>query len=313
MKCLRAVAVLALTVTLASLPAAAQSVEDASAQHDPVPTLHVDVRLVNVLISVTDANGAPIDGLGQNDFAVEDNGQPQKIALFERQTNRPLNLVLALDTSGSVGKDLDAERAAARRFAHSILRPQDSMSLIEFATEVHPVVPFTSDVKRIEHGLNTLHRGAATALYEAIQKAAQSLGTRDGRRVLVLVTDGGDTVDTVTYQQALESALRAEVIVYSLIDVPIEASAGRDLGGEHALITLSGQTGGRYFYLDQIGADASFSKISEELRTQYWIGYYPSRQNGAEDFHRITVKIPRAGGDAYQLRYRSGYYSANTR
>lgn len=317
MKAVRFPAALAMAATLAlAAPSVlAQSGESppASDHSSPVPTLRVDVRLVDVLTSVTDAAGVPIGGLGKQDFVVEDNGHPQTIALFERQTNQPLNLVLALDTSGSVGKDLNAERIAAKRFVRSILRPQDSMSLIEFATEVHQVVPFTSNVKAIERGLNTLHHGAATALYEAIQKASQSLASRDGRKVLVLVTDGGDTADTITYREALESALRADVMVYSLIDVPIEASAGRDLGGEHALITLAGQTGGRYFYLDRMGVDASFAKISEDLRTQYLIGYYPIRQNDAEDFHRITVKIPRADGDAYQLRYRTGYYANNSR
>ncbi len=309
----RAAAALAIACAVAAPFVFAQSASNLSAtdKDASVPTLHLDVRLVNVLTSVTDADGAPVGGLRRQDFAIDDDGQPQKIALFERQTNRPLNLVLALDTSGSVRKDLDAERAAARRFARSILRPQDSMSLIEFASDVHQVVPFTSNVKAIEHGLNTLHSGAATALYEAIEKASQSLASRDGRKVLVLVTDGGDTADTVTYRQALEAALRADVMVYALIDVPIEASAGRDLGGEHALITLSGQTGGRYFYLDQIGADASFSKISEDLRTQYLIGYYPTRQKDADRFHRITVSIPRIGGGTFQLRYRTGYYAAS--
>ncbi len=308
--------VITLGFLLASQPvvALASSAQTSSAQSNTsdaslVPTLHMDVRLVTVLTSVTDAAGAPVSGLRAQDFAVYDNGQPQKIALFEQQTNVPLNLVLALDTSGSVRKDLGAERDAAKHFARSILRPQDSMSLIEFATDVHQVVPFTNNLKSIEHGLNTLHGGAATALYEAIQKASESLAPRDGRKVLVLVTDGGDTVDTVTYRQALEAALRGEVLVYSLIDVPIEASAGRDIGGEHALITLAGQTGGRYFYIDQTGPDASFAKIADDLRTQYLIGYYPTLQQDVDAFHRIKIAIPRADGGAWRLRYRTGYYA----
>ena len=286
-----------------------QAAPDSSA---PVATLRMDVRLVDVLTSVTDAGGAPIGGLDAKDFAVFDNGIPQKIALFERETNLPLNLVLALDTSGSVRKDLSAERTAALDFVRSILRPEDSVSVIEFATEVHQLVPFTNQRKAIQHGLNSLRGGAATALYEAIQKASQSLEPRRGRKVLVLVSDGGDTADTVTYREAQEAALRADVLIFSLIDVPIEASAGRDIGGEHALITLSEQTGGRYFYIDNGKIGTSFQKIAEDLRTQYRIGYYPDVQRDADAFHRIKVTIPRAGGQSYQLRYRAGYYADNS-
>ena len=181
--------------------------------------------------------------------------------------------------------------------------------MVEFATEVRQLVPFTNKMKAIQHGLNSLHGGAATALYEAIEKASRSLEARDGRKVVVLVSDGGDTADTVTYRQALEAALRADVMLYSLIDVPIEASAGRDIGGEHALITLAGQTGGRYFYIGASGMKDSFQKIADDLRTQYLIGYYPEFQRDADVFHRIKVTIPRAGGEGYQLRYRAGYYA----
>lgn len=302
-----ALAICSATAKLADAQGTApQASADSSA---PVATLRVDVRLVDVLTSVTDASGAPMGGLDAKDFAVFDNGIQQKIALFERQSNVPLNLVLALDTSGSVRKDMDAERGAARDFIRSILRPQDSVSVVEFATDVHQIVPFTNQIRTIQHGLNSLHAGAATALYEAIQKSSRSLEPREGRKVLVLVSDGGDTVDTVTYRQALEAALRADVMIYSLIDVPIEASAGRDIGGEHALITLSGQTGGRYFYIDATGAKASFQKIADDLRTQYLIGYYPDFQRDADVFHRIQVTIPHASGEGYQLRYRAGYYA----
>jgi Ca-activated chloride channel family protein len=125
----------------------------------------------------------------------------------------------------------------------------------------------------------------------------------------VLVTDGGDTANTVTYAEALEQALRGEVMVYSIIDVPIEASAGRDTGGEHALITLAEQTGGKYFYESAGGLDKAFAQVSEDLRTQYLLGYYPGHQPPDLTFHRIHVAVPRASGDSFQIRYRSGYYA----
>jgi len=171
------------------------------------------------------------------------------------------------------------------------------------------VVGFTNQPTRIDRGLASLRSGPATALYDAIYLASDSLAKKEGRKVLVLVTDGGDTANTVTYDQALEEALRGEVMVYSIIDVPIEASAGRDLGGEHALITLAEQTGGKYFYANAGGLDKAFAQVSEDLRTQYLLGYYPANQPPGLTFHRIHVSVPRAAKEAFDIRYRTGYYS----
>jgi Ca-activated chloride channel family protein len=98
-------------------------------------------------------------------------------------------------------------------------------------------------------------------------------------------------------------------MIYSIIDVPIEASAGRDIGGEHAMITLSEQTGGKHFYVDTGGLDKAFARVSDDLRTQYLIGYYPRNQEPGRDFHRIEVTIPRAATDAFNIRHKTGYYS----
>ena len=146
--------------------------------------------------------------------------------------------------------------------------------------------------------------------YDAIYLASQSLGgTKEGRKVLVLVSDGGDTAKSTTYSQALEQALRNEVMIYSIIDVPIEASAGRDIGGEHALITLAEQTGGKSFYASAGGLDKAFAQVSEDLRTQYLLGYYPHHQEPGRTFHRLSVTIPRAANESFNIRYRTGYYS----
>ena len=271
-------------------------------------TLRVDVKLVNVFVSVTDRNGAIVGGLTRGDFSVSEDGRPQSIAVFERQSELPLNLTLAIDTSGSVKKDMAEEASAAHRFVHAILRPQDQMSLLEFATEVRELSPFTNKMAQIDRGLNQLHADYATALYDAILLGSEGLGRKDGRRVLILVSDGGDTAKSTTYAQALESALRHEVMIYSIIDVPIEASAGRDLGGEHALITLSEQTGGKYFYANAGGLDAAFAKVSDDLRTQYLIGYYPHNQEPGRSFHRIEITVPRAAIDDFNVRHKTGYY-----
>ena len=272
-------------------------------------TFHVDVRLVNIFVNVTDKNGSLVGGLTKDDFAVFEDNRPQQIALFERQSEVPLNLTLAIDTSGSVRKDLDEEAAAARHFAHDIVRPQDQMSVLEFATDVTELTPFTNNLSQIEHSLSGLRSDWATALYDAICLGSQGLGKRQGRKVLVIVSDGDDTAKSSTYAQALEAALRNEVMIYSLIDVPIEASAGRDTGGEHALITISEQTGGKHFYVSEGGLDKAFAKVSDDLRTQYLIGYYPQNQVPGTDFHRVVVTVPRAAADEFNVRNKAGYYA----
>ena len=271
-------------------------------------TLHVDVRLVNLFVNVTDRNGALVGGLTREDFAIAEDGRPQEIAVFERQSEVPLNLTLAIDTSGSVHKDMAEETDAARRFAHALLRRQDQMSLLQFATEVRELTPFTNKVSQIDRGLGQLRGDFATALYDAIYVGAERLGGKQGRKVLVLVSDGGDTASDTTYAKALEQALRNEVMIYSIIDVPVEASAGRDLGGEHALITLAEQTGGKSFYVSSGGLDKGFAQVSEDLRTQYLLGYYPKNQEPGKTFHRVQVTVPRAASEAFNIRHKTGYY-----
>jgi Ca-activated chloride channel family protein len=305
---------LILAAAFAAQAQTAAPASDGAAESPDAPyVLKVNVKLVNVFANVTDATGAIVGGLTKGDFKVTEDGRPQEISVFERESELPLNLVLAIDTSGSVHKDLPLEQDAARKFVHALLRGQDQISLFEFSTEVRQVVPFTNQVSRIDRGLGNLRGGPATALYDAIFMASDKLGrqaveSKPARKVLVLVTDGGDTANTVTYAQALEQALRGEVMVYSIIDVPIAASAGRDTGGEHALITLAEQTGGKYFYANEGGLDKAFAQVSEDLRTQYLIGYYPSKQPPGVEFHRIKVTVPRAAA-AFDIRYRTGYYA----
>jgi len=271
--------------------------------------LRLDVKLVNVFVNVTDSTGAIVGGLTSKDFAISEDGRPQEIAVFERQSELALNLTLAIDTSGSVFKDRQLDISASRKFVHALMRSQDQMSLLELATDVRELTPFTNKVSQIDHGLDRLRGGDATALYDAVYLGASRLGPKEGRKVLVLVSDGGDTAKSTSYSDALEEALRSEVMVYSIIDVPIEASAGRDLGGEHALITLSEQTGGKSFYASEGGLDKAFARVSDDLRTQYLLGYYPHNQEPGRTFHRLQVTIPRAAPDAFNIRHRTGYYA----
>lgn len=281
-------------------------------QQTPPDTFHVNVRLVNVFVNATDSHGAPIGGLKQSDFILAEDGVPQKISYFERDTNMPLSLVLAIDTSGSVRKDLDIEKHAAHDFVRALLRPVDQLDLLDFNSDVREVVPFTSDLRRIDDGLSNLDVGPATALYDAIYLGSQILAPRHGRKVLVVISDGGNTIRDVSYDEALEEAVRSEVMVYSLIDLPILADAGRDTGGEHALMTMSEGTGGKFYYAQFGDLTKAFEQVSEDLRTQYLIGYYPVQRRSQSEFRRIQLALrpgaaPNAGADS--LRYRPGYYA----
>jgi Ca-activated chloride channel family protein len=282
-----------------------------TAAQESSSTLKVDVKLVNVFVTVTDDHGAPVAGLTRENFDLKEDDRDQKIAIFDRESALPLSIVLAIDTSLSTRRDLPLEQQSARRFAHTILRPVDALSVYSFSEIVNEVVSFTSDLRRIDHGIERLVPGAATALYDALFLGARSLDSRQGRKVMVVITDGGDTVSKVDYQQAVRAAQEAEAILYSIIIVPIEASAGRDTGGEHALMQLSADTGGKYFYASSLAQlDEAFRKISDELRTQYLLAYYPSQKLSDSEFRKIRVSIQGApGSNQLRVRHRTGYYT----
>ncbi len=280
------------------------------------PTFKVNVRLVSVFTTVTDSHGAPIANLGKEDFRVMEDGVAQSISVFGRESELPLSIVLAVDTSESTRRDLPLEVSSARKFVRSILRPVDHMSLFQITENVDQVTRFTSDTKAIERGIDRLQVGAGTSLYDAIFLASDALMDREGRKVLVLITDGGDTTSHADYNRALKRAEQAEAIVYSIIVVPVDADAGRNTGGEHALIQISHDTGGKYYYADSLNQlDEAFRKISDELRTQYLIAYYPSRQVADSPFRRIQVQLDKKDGEgkSFQVRHRAGYYTAPAR
>ena len=287
------------------------SISAALLAEEPDPTLKVDVKLVNVFVTVTDAHGTPVANLQKENFALKEDGLEQKISIFSRESALPLSIVLGVDTSLSTKKDLPLELISARKFAHAIVRPQDGLSLYKFSEEVSELVPFTSDLKRIDAGIDRIRSGAATALYDAVFLGSQALSRRQGRKVMVVITDGGDTISQVDYKEALRASQEAEAIIYSIIIVPIEADAGRDTGGEHALIQISADTGGKYYYATSaVQLDAAFQKISDELRTQYLLAYYPSRRDSDSPFRQLKVDLtnPPPGGP-YQSHYRAGYYT----
>jgi Ca-activated chloride channel family protein len=282
---------------------------------DNAPTYRVDVKLVSVFVTVTDDRGAPVATLKKENFEVREDGVEQKLAVFDRESALPLSIVLAIDASLSTRKDLKLELDSARAFAHSLLRSQDALALFQFSEVVDQLVPFTSDLQAVDRGIARVHVGAATALYDAIFLGSQALMHRQGRKVLVVITDGGDTVSQVDYHEALREAQQADALVYSIVMVPIEASAGRNTGGEHALIQMSEDTGGKHYYADTPQRiDRAFRSISDELRTQYLLAYYPRQRLSSSDFRRIEVKITPPADTSVALplhsRHRTGYHTS---
>lgn len=286
---------------LLSLPLAAQ---------EP-PVFRVDVRLVRMLVTVKDVRGSLVGGLNREDFTVTDNGVPQEIALFERQTEQPLSIALLVDCSRSTARERRYEIDSVRKFLKSLFaegNPADSIALYSFNTEVSLESSWTRNLRRLESALGRLKSEGATALFDAIYLSAENLEDRPGRRIVVVVSDGGDTASRVRFEQALEALHRADAVLYSILVVPIAGDAGRNVRGENALTTLSQWTGGRIFF-PSTGAplDQAFSEILRDLRTQYLIGYYPREVPPSKDrFHRVTVKVNRPD---HTVTARNGYFA----
>ncbi len=293
----------------------------APSKEEKQPTIRVDVKLVNVFVTVTDEKGAPLANLTQDDFQIVEDDEPQTISVFDRESELPLSIVLAIDTSLSTRKDLKIELESARRFVRSIVRPVDALAVYQFSEVVDELVPFTSDLGRIDSAIQRAHAGAATALFDAVYLAGQALFNRSGRKVIVVITDGGDTVSSVRYAEAVRSAVQSEAIVYSVIVVPIAASAGRNIGGENALILISHDTGGKHYYAQSDRLDQAFEQISRELRTQYLLAYYPKKRLSSSEFRRIRVLVrgaaPEGDGEeaaaGVRVRHRAGYFTSPAR
>lgn len=272
--------------------------------------IRVNVRLVRMLVTVRDASGQLIGLLNKNDFTISDNGVPQDIAVFERQTEQPLSVALLVDTSASTGIQMHYELDSVSKFLRSLLgegNPEDRVALYSFNWRVNLHTGFTRRYERLDQQLKTLRSEGGTSLYDAIYLASRDLEGRDGRHVMVVVTDGGDTTSTKDYHQALESAQRTDTVMYPILVVPITNDAGRNTGGEHALTTLAAGTGGKVFMPSaNAELDRAFSDILHELRTQYMVGYYPKGIPLTKDrFHVLKVNVKDRNLRAIT---RTGYY-----
>jgi Ca-activated chloride channel family protein len=271
-----------------------------------------DVNLVRLLVTVKNPAGELVGGLSQDDFQVTDNGAPQTISLFERRTAQPLSVALTLDISGSTATSIKYQSDSLLRFAKALFadgNPEDSASLITFNWEVVRRSDFTRRLNRLEGALRGIKSEAGTSLYDAILLSTDELKRRDGRRVLVLITDGGDTTSSTDFHKALQAAHQADAVIYSILIVPITNDAGRNVGGENALTQFATGTGGRVF-LPTLGAelDKAFATILRDLRTQYLVGYYPKAVPLTKNrFHTVKVTL---ADPQLTAQTRTGYYGA---
>ena len=274
------------------------------------PVIRVEVRLVRLLVTVKDSAGELIGSLDKQDFTVHDTGVRQDVAVFERHTEQPLSIGVLVDTSASTAKELRYETESVGRFLRAVFRegnPGDAVSLYAFNYDVARLSSFTRRFERLEQSLKLLKPEGGTSLYDAVYLASGHLEDRDGRHVMVVVTDGGDTTSAKRFHDALRAAQRADAVFYSILVMPITNDAGRNIGGENALATLAEGTGGRVFY-PSVGPslDQAFGEILRDLRTQYLLAFYPKNVPPAKDgFHPLRISLSRPG---LRVVARNGYY-----
>lgn len=280
-------------------------------------TFRVDVSLVSVLVTVKDADGTPIGDLEREDFTVTDGGIPRPIAVFERRTDRPISVALMIDASLSTAIELRQERISARRFVENLLRegshPDDRVAVLKFSAYVDLLAGFTRSIRTLSGALRTVRPESGTALYDAIVVTSEELAGRAGRRVMIIITDGGDTTSSTSFQDALRATQAIDGVIYGIIVMPIKSDAGRNTGGENALKTLARATGGATFVLLGPPEDMNqaFDQILRNLRTQYLLGYYPPElPETNETFRPITVKANRPG---VTVLARNGYFLPEAR
>lgn len=274
------------------------------------PTFRTDVRLVRLLVSVKNQAGELIGSIGREEFEVLDCGVKQEIAVYERQTAMPLSVSVLVDASGSTLKDVRYETVSISKFFKALLKegnPLDTAALYSFNYDVHLMHGFTRNLSQLNEQLQKIKPTAGTSLYDAVHFAGHDLQGRDGRHIMVIVSDGGDTTSYYKYHDALEAAQKADAVIYPIIVVPISNDAGRNIGGEHTLIQFASNTGGRVFYPSVAELDKAFEEILLDLRTQYLLGYYPRNlPKDADRFHQVAVRVKRPD---LRVSTRSGYYS----
>jgi len=296
---------------VAAKPSASPAGESQADTDDTVTVIRKRVDEVNVVFTVTDKRDHFVKDLTQADFRVIDNNKPAlSIQSFSRQTNLPLRVGLLIDASNSVRDRFKFEQEAAIEFLNQIIRPKDDKGfVIGFDTTPEVTQDFTDDTQALSHGVRMLRAGGGTAMYDAIYFACRDKlmnadrGELATRRTIILLSDGEDNQSRVSREEALEMALRAEVIIYAIST----NTSGIKLRGDKILEYFAEQTGGKAFFPFKIEDVANdFSEISDELRSQYAISYKPADFVPDGKYRKIEIL---AENKKYHVRARKGYYA----
>ena len=285
-------------------PATSNDSQDPSSQRGRI---RVNVNLVNVLVSVLDEKNRPAPDLPKEAFQLFEEGVEQKIDKFEPETSQPLDLAIMIDSSLSAHKEISFEQEAAAHFIRQVLRPGDRLSVFAFDENVTQLAAFSDNVAELQTAVRKMPAGAGTSIYDAVLLGSRALERRgtDRRRVIILVTDAGETTSTSDFDAARKEAVLSSTLLYTIVIRPVKNESGRNTAGEHALETMTDTTGGAMFYPDtpqELGT--IFDRIDRELRTQYLLAYYPNPRGPANTYRSIVVTVDPA---TYHVRHRKSY------
>jgi Ca-activated chloride channel family protein len=285
----------------------------AAAGADDADTIKFDSALVNTYVTVRDANGRLVSGLTSNDFTVLDNGKEQPITYFGQESSQPLRVVLVIDRSRSVQRELARAKTAAQDFFTSVLRPgRDRAAVVAFDSGVYLLQGFTDNTAVLTSAVSGLTSSGGTSIFDAVYKTARDMlpNGQNARRVIILVTDGDDTTSQASITEAIEMASKNNVIIYA-VRVPGEGSLNvHDLRGRPVLDRLTQATGGGQAYFDgnQNQLAAFFARVRDELRSEYSIGYQFTDSIASPTFHKLTINVKSNSGPLRAFT-RKGYYS----
>jgi VWFA-related protein len=277
-------------------------------QQNP-PVFTTEVKVVNVLATVRNRTGSLVGGLNQEDFSLSEDGRPQTIRYFARESDLPLTLGLMVDTSASQRRVLDAERGASFRFLDQVLREnKDQVFIMQFDSAVQLRQPLTSNRRQLSESLSyvdtetesqlRLQNGGGTMLYDAVAKASNEIMRgRQGRKALILLTDGVDFGSYGTADQAIAAAQRADTLVFSILYSDPGAYGpfgGPD--GRGVLEKISSETGGGFFEVSKKRTiDQIFDDLEAELRSQYNLGYVSDQPVRISEFRTVHVAVKQKG------------------
>jgi VWFA-related protein len=295
-------------------------------QQPQLPPIRITTGLVHLVAAVMDRRHNFVTDLDQKDFRVLEDGHPQDIRFFGRETDLPLRIGMLLDTSNSIRERLHFEKDAAIDFLGNVIRRHKDMAfLMTFDNEPEVIQDYSGDAGVLTEAIQKQRAGGGTALNDAIYKAAQKLaeaplpagGNPELRRILVVISDGEDNLSDRALSEAIEMAQRSEVSIYSIststewVDVT-NADRPKKLfktPGDQVLENFALETGGRVFYPYKVDDLAeSFQDIGTELRSQYFIAYSPSNPLQGGAFRKIQVEVVDRKG--LVVRTRKGYYAS---